>query len=85
MEAFGLQFGHGLGVGLHERPIISRLNSLDDPVELKEGMVFALETYAPAADGKSAARIEEEVVCTAEGPRIITLFPCEELMVANEY
>jgi Xaa-Pro dipeptidase len=85
MDAFGLQFGHGLGVGLHERPIISRLNSLDDPIEIKEGMVFALETYAPADDGRSAARIEEEVVVTAEGPKIITLFPCEELMVANEY
>lgn len=85
MDAFGLQFGHGVGVGLHERPIISRLNSLDDPVEIKEGMVFALETYAPAADGRSAARIEEEIVVTADGPQVITLFPCEELMVANEY
>src|SRR5918998_2900214 len=28
MAAFGLQFGHGLGLGLHERPIISRLNSM---------------------------------------------------------
>ena len=85
MDAFGLQFGHGVGVGLHERPIVSRLNSLDDPVEIKEGMVFALETYAPAKDGRSAARIEEEIVVTADGPQIITLFPCEELMVANEY
>jgi len=85
MDAFGLQFGHGVGVGLHERPIISRLNSLDDPVEIREGMVFALETYAPASDGHSAARIEEEVVITVDGPKIITLFPCEELMVANEY
>ena len=85
MEAFGLQFGHGVGVGLHERPVISRLNSLDDPIELKEGMVFALETYAPAKDGRSAARIEEEIVCTADGPQVITLFPCEELMVANAY
>src|SRR5439155_619175 len=56
MEAFGLQFGHGLGLALHERPIISRLNSLAHPVELKEGMVFALETYCPADDGHSAAR-----------------------------
>jgi Xaa-Pro dipeptidase len=85
MDAFGLQFGHGVGVGLHERPIISRLNSLDDPIEIKEGMVFALETYAPAADGRSAARIEEEVVVTADGCKVITLFPCEELMVANAY
>ncbi len=85
MDAFGLQFGHGVGVGLHERPIISRLNSFDDPIEIKEGMLFALETYCPASDGRSAARIEEEVVVTADGPTIITLFPCEELMVANEY
>ncbi len=85
MDAFGLQFGHGVGVGLHERPIISRLNSLETPVEIKEGMVFALETYAPASDGRSAARIEEEVVVTADGCKVITLFPCEELMVANAY
>ncbi len=85
MDAFGLQFGHGVGVGLHERPIISRLNSLEDPIEIKEGMVFALETYAPADDGRSAARIEEEVVVTADGCKVITLFPCEELMVANAY
>src|SRR5437899_3106813 len=85
MEAFGLQFGHGLGLALHERPIISRLNSLDHPVELKEGMVFALETYCPASDGHSAARIEEEIVVTATGHEVITLFPAEELVIANAY
>jgi Xaa-Pro aminopeptidase len=85
MDAFGLQFGHGVGVGLHERPIISRLNSLETPVEIQEGMLFALETFAPAADGRSAARIEEEVVVTSDGCKVITLFPCEELMVANAY
>jgi Xaa-Pro aminopeptidase len=85
LAAFGLQFGHGLGLGLHERPIISRLNSMTEPVELKEGMVFALETYCPASDGFSAARIEEEVVVTADGPRILTLFPAQDLVVANPY
>ena len=85
MECFGLQFGHGLGVALHERPIISRLVSMDNPAEIKEGMVFALETYCPAKDGFSAARIEEEVVVTADGCRIITLFPAADLPVANEY
>ena len=83
MEAFALQFGHGLGVALHERPIISRLNSLKDPVEIKEGMVFALETYCPADDGHSAARIEEELVVTAKGHEVITLFPAEELMIGR--
>jgi Xaa-Pro aminopeptidase len=85
MAAFGLQFGHGLGLGLHERPIISRLTSLEHPIELAEGMVFALETYCPAADGYSAARIEEEVVVTADGPAVLTLFPAEELFVTNRY
>jgi Xaa-Pro dipeptidase len=85
MEAFGLQFGHSVGLFLHERPIISRLNSLDHPVEIKEGMVIALETYCPAKDGYSAARIEEEVVVTADGPQIITRFPSDELFVANPY
>jgi Xaa-Pro dipeptidase len=85
MECFGLQFGHGLGVALHERPIISRLVSMDNPLEIKEGMVFALETYCPAKDGRSAARIEEEVVVTDKGCEVITLFPAEELPIANEY
>jgi len=85
MAAFGLNFCHGLGLGLHERPIISRLNSLDDPMELKEGMVFAVETYCPATDGISAARIEEEVIVTPRGAQIITLFPAEELPIANRY
>ena len=85
MAAFGLQFGHGLGLGLHERPIISRLNSMTDPVEIKPGMVFALETYCPASDGFSAARIEEEVVVTETGTQILTRFPAQELVVANPY
>jgi len=85
MDAFGLQFGHGLGLGLHERPVISRLNSLAAPIELQPGMVFALETYCPASDGFSAARIEEEVVVTENGPRILTLYPAQDLVVANAF
>jgi Xaa-Pro dipeptidase len=85
MEAFGLQFGHGLGLALHERPIISRLNSLEHPDSLEEGMVFALEPYCPASDGYSAARIEEEFVVVEGGARVITLFPADELFVANAY
>ena len=47
-------------------------------------MVFALETYWPAKDGWSAARIEEEVVVTATGCEVITKFPAEELLVAGK-
>ena len=85
MQAFGLQFGHGLGLALHERPIISRLVSLENPMEIKTGMVFALETYCPAKDGVSAARIEEEVVVTDQGCKVISLFPADELPIVNRY
>ena len=82
--AFGLQFGHGIGVGLYESPMISRLHSFDSPVELEVGMVFALETYCPASDGRSAARIEEEVVVTPTGPQILTRFPAQDLLVTGK-
>jgi Xaa-Pro aminopeptidase len=85
LSAFGLQFGHGLGLNLHERPIISRVVSMDHPTVIKEGMVFALETYCPATDGYSAARIEEEVVVTDKGHTVISLFPADELPIANRY
>ncbi|MEU1970692.1 Xaa-Pro peptidase family protein [Microbacterium sp. NPDC019599] len=81
--AFALQYGHGVGLSIWEKPIFSRLVSLDHPEVLQEGMLFALETYWPSADGWGAARIEEEVVVTAEGCEVITKFPAEELLVAG--
>ena len=81
--AFALQYGHGVGLSIWEKPIFSRLVSLDHPEVIEEGMVFALETYWPAADGWSAARIEEEVVVTKDGCEVITRFPAEKLMVAG--
>ena len=82
-SAFALQYGHGVGLSIWEKPIFSRLVSLEHPETLEEGMVFALETYWPAADGWSAARIEEELVVTADGCEVITKFPAEELLVAG--
>jgi Xaa-Pro aminopeptidase len=83
MAAFALQYGHGVGLSIWEKPIFSRLVSLDHPETLEVGMVFALETYWPASDGWSAARIEEEVVVTPTGCEVITKFPAEELLVAG--
>ena len=82
--ASGLQFGHGVGVGLYEPPMISRVHSFHCPIEIEEGMVFALETYCAATDGRSAARIEEEVVVTKDGNQVLTRFPAEELLVAGK-
>ena len=81
--AFALQFGHGVGLSIWEKPIISRLVSLEHPEVIEEGMVFALETFWPSTDGWSAARIEEQLVVTANGCDVITRFPAEDLMIAG--
>jgi len=78
-EAFLLQFGHGIGLSLWERPIISRRYTGQNTV-LKEGMVFAVECWKGAADGSGAARIEEEVVVTKDGCDIITNYPSDHLI-----
>jgi Xaa-Pro aminopeptidase len=82
-EAFGLQYAHGIGVGLWEQPLISRYHSFEHPITIEEGMVFAIETYWPSADGSTAARIEEEIHVTKDGPRLLTKFPAQELLIAG--
>ena len=79
--AFALQYGHGVGLSIWEKPIFSRLVSFDYPETIEEGMVFALETFWPSTDGWSAARIEEQLIVTKDGSEIITRFPAEELLV----
>jgi Xaa-Pro aminopeptidase len=81
--AFALQLGHGVGLSVWEKPVFSRLVSLDHPEVVEEGMVIALETFWPAPDGWSAARIEEQLVVTATGCEVITRFPAEELLVTS--
>ena len=82
--AFALQFGHGVGLTIWEKPVFSRLVSLDHPEVIEEGMVFALETFWPSSDGWSAARIEEQLVVTATGCEVITRFPAEDLLIAGK-
>ena len=82
--AFALQFGHGCGLSHWEKPIFSRLVSLDHPQVIEEDMCFALETFWPSTDGWSAARIEEQLVVTADGCEVITRFPAERLLVAGQ-
>src|SRR6202011_5309731 len=81
--AFALQLGHGVGLSIWEKPVFSRLVSLQHPEMIEEGMVFALETFWPASDGWSAARIEEQMVVTKDGCEVITRFPAEKLLIAG--
>jgi len=48
---------------------------------LEAGMHFALETFY--GEGDDGARIESQVIVTEDGNRVITKFPCEELLVCN--
>ncbi|NHV97690.1 MAG: aminopeptidase P family protein [Thaumarchaeota archaeon] len=84
-EAFLLQFGHGVGLSIWEKPVISRLFSLEHPFKIQKGMVFALETWCPSKDGRGAARIEEEVVVTDVGSERLFRFPAEELTCCPIY
>src|SRR5881296_2937074 len=81
--AFALQYGHDVELCIWEKPIFSRLVSLDHPEVIKEDMVFALETFWPASDGWSAARIEEQLIVIKDGCEVITRFPAEALLVAG--
>ncbi len=80
-EAFALALGHGIGLSHHEKPWISRAYSLDYPVTLEPGMHFALETFY--GEGDDGARIESQVIVTEDGHKVITKWPCEELMVLD--
>src|SRR5947209_3794663 len=82
--AFALQLGHGVGLSIWEKPVISRLIAPEHADVIQEGMVFALETYWPASDGYQGARIEEQLIVTKTGAEVITGFPAEQLLVAGQ-
>ena len=70
-EGFGKFFGHGLGHGLglyiHEYPRVSPTGS----GKLKEGMVFTVEPGI-YLEGQIGVRIEDEVVVTSSGFKILS-------------
>jgi len=75
-------WGHGLGLAQYDPPVISRIWSLDHPIEIKEGMVFALETQ----HGKTyqyGVRIEEMLIVHNDEVEIISNFPVEKITVVD--
>ena len=75
-------WGHGLGLAQYDQPVISRIWSLDHPLEIRPGMVFALETQ----HGKKyefGVRIEEMLIVNDTGVEIISTFPVEQITVVD--
>ena len=69
---FGHGLGHGVGLEVHERPLLSFRS--EDKAEV--GMVFTVEpgVYIPGLGG---VRIEDTVVVENDGCRLLTKFPKE--------
>ena len=87
MDAFGLNFCHGLGLGLHERPRgQSRLNSFNEPIELKVGHGVRGGDLLPG-DRRHVRRAHRggSRCSRRPGQQIISLYPAQELPIANPY
>jgi Xaa-Pro aminopeptidase len=67
------QFAHSIGLTLYEGMWISRAYSLKYPAEIKEGMYFAIETFAGHPHLQQTARLEENVLVSGKGPVVFTL------------
>jgi len=77
--------GHGIGLDIHESPMITPLFSLEHPVKLEENMVIALETYygdIPISGPGQGARTEEDLLVTKDGYEILTKWPVNEITEA---
>jgi Xaa-Pro aminopeptidase len=70
--------GHGIGVGLHEAPLLEPRN--DTPLAV--GTVMMIEPFAIMKDRKEGYHTEDMVLVTADGPRRLTV-PQDALMVLS--
>jgi Xaa-Pro aminopeptidase len=78
-QAAANNWGHGLGLAQYDPPVISRIWSLDHPVEIKPGMTFALETQ----NGKlhdHGVRLEEMLYVTETGYEMVTTYKQHEII-----
>ena len=81
-EVLPYAVGHGIGLSLHDPPFISPMHKAAGApaVELREGMVIALETWTGKRGGKDGVRLEEDLVVTKDGCEILTRFPVDKLL-----
>jgi len=81
--------GHGIGTKMHEEPQVPNYGKAGTGIELRRGLVLALEPMITQGtwqvrtlddgwtvvteDGKLAAHFEHTIALTEDGPRILTL------------
>ncbi len=79
---FGEQFihrtGHGIGLEVHEEPYIVSGNA----TPLAAGMAFSIEPGI-YLEGRYGVRLEDIVVCTADGPRALNRAPLDLRVVSG--
>ena len=75
-------WGHGLGLAQYDPPVISRIWSLDHPLEIQAGMVFALETQH-GVPFEFGVRIEEMLIVHDDDVEIISNFPVNQITVVD--
>jgi methionyl aminopeptidase len=80
--------GHGVGEDLHEEPHVPNYGTKNEGIELKNGMVLALEPMVSlgdwhvklaaddwtyaTSDGSMSAHFEHSIAITEDGPRVLT-------------
>lgn len=79
-DVFGYAVGHGLGLPLHEPPIISYTYAKKNPFKLEQGMCIALETWTGKRGGTHGVRLEEVMAVTKDGYDMLTKYPVNELL-----
>jgi len=84
-----MQWGHGIGLGLYEAPLISRIWSLDYPDKIEQGMTFALETVWPTGEKSpdyphgQGARVEQMIHVSETGVDILSKWPADEITTCD--
>lgn len=75
---------HGCGLTLHDRPFVANTYMANggEEIELRPGMVIAVETYAGGPELRTGARLEDMVLINEDGEgEIISRFPIDEPLV----
>ena len=75
-------WGHGLGLAQYDPPVISRIWSLDHPVEIEPGMTFALETQHGKLH-EYGVRLEEMLYVTDSGIEMVSTYKSHEIIVVD--